>query len=118
MTAFRRQPRDPDRLELTEFDTHTNAVWDRYLTKEKPAAGKQVLGICCSGGGIRSASYNLGALQVLRQSGHLAAAKYLAAVSGGTYISAAHAAIASLSDEQVFEDGPPPWAPGSPEERH
>ena len=70
------------------------------------------------GGGIRSASFNLGALQVLRKSGHLGNARYLAAVSGGTYISAAHAAIASLSDREVFENGPAPWAPGSPEERH
>ena len=44
------------------------------------------IGICCSGGGIRSASFNLGALQALRHERELGKAKYLAAVSGGSYI--------------------------------
>ena len=44
---------------------------------------------CCSGGGIRSSAFNLGALQRLSESGHLAGADYLAAVSGGSYIAAA-----------------------------
>ncbi|MGI8730933.1 MAG: hypothetical protein ACR2LK_13280 [Solirubrobacteraceae bacterium] len=44
------------------------------------------IGICCSGGGIRSASFNLGALQALRHEQELGKAKYIAAVSGGSYI--------------------------------
>ena len=44
------------------------------------------LGICCSGGGLRSASFNLGALQALRHEQELGKAKYIAAVSGGSYI--------------------------------
>ncbi len=42
-------------------------------------------GICVSGGGIRSASVALGALQALRAQGVLADADYLVSVSGGGY---------------------------------
>jgi hypothetical protein len=42
-------------------------------------------GICVSGGGIRSASVTLGALQALREEGLLAEARHLISVSGGGY---------------------------------
>lgn len=44
------------------------------------------LGICCSGGGIRSAGYTLGALRSLDDAGILRRARWLAAVSGGAYV--------------------------------
>jgi hypothetical protein len=108
--------------------------WDQYLSL--PVSSR--LGICCSGGGIRSASYNLGALQVLRSHGVLAKTKYLSAVSGGSYIAIAHAITVDrtlaqgpsdllpgdpdappLEDrEAFFFDGLAPWAPDSPEEQH
>lgn len=51
------------------------------------------VGICLSGGGIRSASYCLGALQSLGKHGLLfggpGRAKYLTSVSGGSYIATA-----------------------------
>jgi predicted membrane protein len=81
-----------------------------------PTAG--VVGICCSGGGIRSASFNLGALQVLQEEGELREARYVSAVSGGCYIAASYASVASKSEPRLFEDGPPVYAPGSPEEQH
>ncbi|MDP8928412.1 MAG: hypothetical protein M3O70_07500 [Actinomycetota bacterium] len=79
------------------------------------------LGISCSGGGIRSASYNLGALQQLRGAGLLenpasGGADYLAAVSGGAYAAVAHTITAGFSEDSVF-DTLPPWAAGSPEEQ-
>src|SRR2546423_4314655 len=53
------------------------------------------LGICCSGGGVRSAAFNLGALQVLlRDHDVRAKAKYLSAVSGGSYIASALCVVA------------------------
>jgi hypothetical protein len=73
------------------------------------------LGICCSGGGIRSAAYNLGALQALRGAGLLQRAEYLSAVSGGCYIAASHYIIATQSDQSPPER-PPVYAPSSPEE--
>ncbi|WP_063057489.1 hypothetical protein [Nocardia sienata] len=45
--------------------------------------------LCCSGGGIRSASFCLGALQVLRGHGQYRAAEAVVGVSGGGYIAAA-----------------------------
>lgn len=48
----------------------------------EPKLGR--VGICCSGGGVRSAAYNLGALQVLREEDVLKEAQYLSAVSGGS----------------------------------
>jgi DNA-directed RNA polymerase specialized sigma24 family protein len=74
------------------------------------------IGICCSGGGIRSAAYNLGALQVLQEEKILGAAQYVAAVSGGSYIAASYATVASESN--IGDDDPPVYAPGSPEEQH
>ncbi len=43
-------------------------------------------GICFSGGGIRSASVNLGVIQSLAKSGFLRQVHYLSGVSGGGYI--------------------------------
>jgi Patatin-like phospholipase len=73
------------------------------------------VGICCSGGGVRSASYNLGALQVLREEGVLGDAKYISAVSGGSYIAAAYAGMTSAPP---VDQGEPIYAPGSPEEEY
>lgn len=68
------------------------------------------VGICCSGGGIRSAAYSLGALQRLQQDNVLQQAEYLSAVSGGSYIAAAMTLARRSTDE--------PFAPGSPEEQY
>lgn len=81
----------------------------------KPAVpDPSTTGICCSGGGIRSAAYNLGALQTLQAEGVLKTAKYLASVSGGSYIAASYAMVISRSDPAATD--PAPYAPGSPEE--
>ncbi len=86
-----------------------------------PTSGR--IGIACSGGGIRSASYNLGALQALRERGIFERASFLTAVSGGGYIAGAHAIVErETSDEQQSSFCPPDgirgFAPRSPEERH
>lgn len=82
----------------------------------KPDSENGKLGICCSGGGVRSAAYNLGALQALHVAGVFQKARYLAAVSGGAYMAAAHAIVRGedpTSFEEVFE-----YAPRSPEEKY
>ncbi len=93
------------------------------------AAEQERIGICCSGGGIRSAAFNLGALQTLQRKEELQRSSYLAAVSGGSYIAAAFAMVATKraedtnakssddSDPEVI-DREPPFAPGSPEEQY
>jgi hypothetical protein len=77
--------------------------------------------ICCSGGGIRSASYCLGALQWLEQAGQLKNAKLIVGVSGGSYIAASRALVADGLKRDVGAAGAgdqPPYAPGTPEEDH
>src|SRR5437763_12149177 len=58
-------------------------------TEEDPIARahrKQLVGLAFSGGGIRSATFNLGVLQALAQMRLLARFDYLSTVSGGGYI--------------------------------
>lgn len=54
-----------------------------------PGRGPAGVGICVSGGGIRSACVALGALQSLRAAGELGRARYLVSVSGGGYLTGA-----------------------------
>jgi hypothetical protein len=89
-------------------------------TVEDPEAGKA--GICCSGGGVRSAAFCLGALQALQEEGELRRSAYLAAVSGGSYIAGAISMVAlsggtGNSDPALLE-AKKPFAPGSPEEQY
>ena len=72
------------------------------------------LGISLSGGGIRSASMNLGTLQELERADELQRAAYLTAVSGGSYIAAAHEILRSRAPAGSAA----PWAPGTPEEEY
>lgn len=96
-------------------------------------------GVCCSGGGVRSAAFNLGALQALTCARELQRSRYLAAVSGGSYIAAAFSMIAKTwpaEEKRRPPDDPehpynghddsnprlldeqPPFACGSPEEQY
>lgn len=88
-------------------------------------AEEDKLGICCSGGGIRSAAFCLGALQELEEEGELRRASYLAAVSGGSYIAAAISMVAKTNEGDSEEDSDPtlfgrvgPFEHGSPEEQY
>lgn len=69
--------------------------------------------ICCSGGGIRSAAFSLGALQVLSERGEYQRSSSVIGVSGGSYIAAAfHVLRRSLTGRPGER---PPFALGSPE---
>ena len=82
--------------------------------------------ICCSGGGIRSATYCLGGLQSLDQHGLLGKAKWIVGVSGGSYIAASRALVADglrRAEERRRAEGKSPaaderraYARGTPEE--
>jgi len=52
----------------------------------RPTTGSGLAGLALSGGGIRSASFCLGALQALDNAGVLKSIDYLSTVSGGGYI--------------------------------
>ena len=77
------------------------------------------LGVCLSGGGIRSATFALGATQVLGDRGVLGRADYLAAVSGGSYHAGSHQMLRAQARRQgtsiAVADA---FAPGTPEEDH
>jgi hypothetical protein len=82
------------------------------------------IGICVSGGGIRSASVALGALQALREKKILDEATHLVSVSGGGYtVGGFQLAMTPARDEALSElesQATPRNAfdPGSPEEDH
>jgi len=79
------------------------------------AAAAERWAICCSGGGIRSAAYCLGALQSLEQRGIAPDARWILGVSGGSYIASSRALVASHLDAGTT---PAAYAPGTPEERN
>ncbi len=110
-----RTRRDEDRGEhgwLSDFLTGWRPEPDSRRAETPPGwkPDPTRVGICCSGGGIRSAAYSLGALQRLQQDGVLQKADYLSAVSGGSYIAAAMTLARRSADD--------PFAPGSPEEQY
>ena len=62
-----------------------------WIHERRKAAGSvaddaPLVGLALSGGGIRSAAFNMGVLQSLARSGLLARVDYLSSVSGGGYI--------------------------------
>ncbi len=91
-----------------DADSDAGAAEDGVLPGER-------VGISCSGGGLRSAAFNLGALQSLDAAGVLRRADFLSAVSGGAYIASAYAVASRHSDPQLLAREPA-YAPGTPEE--
>ncbi len=74
------------------------------------------VGICCSGGGLRSAAFSFGAMDELWRAGILQDADYLAGVSGGSYAVTAATIVRSQSDDVEWsKDQPGPYGLGSPE---
>jgi hypothetical protein len=69
--------------------------------------------VCCSGGGIRSATYCLGGLQTLDEGGLLSKAKWIVGVSGGSYIAASRALVAHNLPRG--DGAPRAYARGTPE---
>src|SRR6516225_1099584 len=85
--------------------------------------------VCCSGGGIRSATYSLGGLQALDEGTLLGRAKWIVGVSGGSYIAAsralvAHGLAANTRRDRARDGGqgrdkrPAAYARGTPEEQN
>lgn len=75
---------DPDRLRTWEDVQHEEELALEQRTGH-PSASPRV-GLAFSGGGIRSATFNLGILQALAKQGVLPCIDYLSTVSGGGYI--------------------------------
>jgi len=84
----------------------------RHLRKQGSGAAGDAdrgLGICLSGGGVRAGTFGLGVLQVLDQEGLVDRARWLSAVSGGSYMAGAWA-IARRETVQLPDDAPRPWS--------
>jgi hypothetical protein len=77
----------------------------------EPHAAREVkgnlVGLALSGGGVRSASFNLGLLQALVQSGALRFVDYLSTVSGGGYIGAFLGSLAYRRHAKRAPKAPP-----------
>jgi hypothetical protein len=114
-----------DRLEEGELQR-----WRAVVAPEPPAEDQPVEGtvICCSGGGVRSASFCLGGLQALTRSGRYASARAVVGVSGGGYVAAAMHVVRWQSTPEPTAHhphrppalvwptmDPPAYASGSPE---
>ncbi|MDQ4145451.1 MAG: hypothetical protein M3198_17260, partial [Actinomycetota bacterium] len=102
---LRRSPSGPDpRHPLTGTD-----AWSRAA--DVPGVDTHaLLGVSFSGGGIRSASFSLGALQVLEEtpSGDTSLfrrARWVASVSGGGYLAGARQMLAHLGVPEPFKAG-------------
>jgi Patatin-like phospholipase len=138
-------PMEGDQREYTLLGRRSPPL-PSYTGLVEPAEERKI-GIACSGGGIRSAAFSLGALQVLQQERKLQEASYLAGVSGGSYIAAAFSMVRKTwsredaekaereaeskdrpaeypppgcvdSDPDVVSPRHPPFFPGSPEEQY
>lgn len=94
----------------------SNTADDDALRHDSCAAHYTRLGISLSGGGIRSATFSLGVCQRLIENGIFERARYLSAVSGGSYLAAGLAISDALCPNDLRSQGPRPWARGSPEE--
>jgi hypothetical protein len=96
-----------ERAEAFAFDTVQKDEW-KFIRRRRKRFSKvpygenadpdNSFGIALSGGGIRSASFCLGALQALHAEGLIKRADYLSTVSGGGYIGAGMVAAMSRHD--------------------
>ena len=84
-----------------KFDIHPQAAPDSAADTYKHASDLGLMGLCFSGGGIRSATFNLGILQGLAELNLLRCVDYLSTVSGGGYI---HQWFAAWSKRRGFEE--------------
>ncbi len=76
-------------VKIDDYDACQKELEDKQgklLRKVKPSTKNELVGLALSGGGIRSATFNLGVLQVLSARGALKHVDYLSTVSGGGYI--------------------------------
>lgn len=84
LAALQRQPRDPAASDEDENPTVAALIADFYRRLHEKGVKRAAL--CFSGGGIRSATFNLGVLQGLARHFDLTQFHFLSTVSGGGYI--------------------------------
>lgn len=107
-------------LVITRYAWHQWGQRPPEAEAERTPTRRPGRAICCSDGGVRSASFCLGGLQVLTDEGLYGSADHVIGVSGGGYIAAAfHTARwhSHTCDEDVSwaDLDPPTFAPDTPE---
>jgi hypothetical protein len=126
--------REIDRLERVqvlgggtdETDGEPQETQTQRRLKDWPVAWRRrppprdLFGLALSGGGIRSATFNLGMLQELSRSGLLDCFDYLSTVSGGGYVGGFWSAWRKRRDAGLTDPfpGSEPGVPEPPEIRH
>ena len=97
------------------YDEQNNRAWDEWLDtvdgdkESNDPTRKGLVGLAFSGGGIRSATFNLGILQALHSLGIFKCVDYLSTVSGGGYIGSCVSSLyASLQDNQLENESKDP----------
>ena len=82
---------------------HARIAQRRAAAEVEPGnPAEDAVGLALSGGGIRSATFNLGVLQAMHRCGFLRRVDYLSTVSGGGYIGASLTWLMSRSSEFPF----------------
>ena len=127
-------PVSTDEGDVVTFGTVTTAWRENYRLPPGHRPNRaDLVGVCLSGGGIRAATFSMGAVQSLAHAGILDKARFLTTVSGGGYFGAAHQNLRHLcmtpelpdsneADNPVAPPQPLPvasaFAPGSAEKDH
>lgn len=89
------------------YSHENNAAWDAWQEKLEPekesddSIRKGFIGLAFSGGGIRSATFNLGVLQALNSCGIFKCVDYLSTVSGGGYIGSCISSLYASIDKET-----------------
>ncbi len=87
-----------------------DAEWEKHKERVGEAHEDNLIGLAFSGGGIRSATFNLGILQALAQNHLLCKFDYLSTVSGGGYIGSW---LAAFTKRQTDPPHAATWPKGS-----
>jgi len=83
--------------EYDDLHERCPAIRAKNLGREQPSVANGLVGVALSGGGIRSATFCLGALQAMNAGNILRNVNYLSTVSGGGYIGTATTIAMSTS---------------------
>ena len=94
--------------EFDEIDERRRAVNNGKAPSRVNGRPPRLVGLAFSGGGVRSATFNLGLLQALAAAGKVTLFDYLSTVSGGGYVGGWWSAWLSRNEREKGELFPPP----------
>src|SRR5438132_10825582 len=116
LTPTEDSARVPDRLEQVVREEAEYIQRHRHPRRDLHELQRAFVGIAMSGGGIRSATTNLGILQALSRMGILPMVDYMSTVSGGGYIGSCLSSLLSWNRNASSDDqnkcGPFTFGPG------